>query len=135
MYRLLVSILLLTSSVQADVAVIVHSRNTLALQGPRQVQDIFLGRTRTYPDGRFALPIDQSSPLRQNFYQLLTKRPLEQIDAYWARLLFTGQASPPLRVPDDAAVLQTVRENEGAIGYVDPARVDETVRVLLLLEP
>jgi ABC-type phosphate transport system substrate-binding protein len=128
-------LLLFASAAQADVAVIVHAKNTVAPLSPREVQDIFLGRARTFPDGRYALAIDQTSPLRAEFYQTLTGRPVEQINAYWARLLFTGQASPPLRLPDDESVLKTVRENEGAIGYVDASRVDKTVRQLLLLKP
>ena len=131
----LAALLLPAPAAQADVAVIVNAKNTVAATAPREVQDIFLGRVRTFPDGRFAVAIDQSSPLRAEFYQALTARPVEQINAYWARLLFTGQASPPMRLPDDDAVLKAVRENEGAIGYVDPVRVDKTVRLLLRLKP
>lgn len=127
-------ILLMTPCVQADVAVVVHPNNRLATREPREVQDIFLGRTRVFPGGKFALPVDQDSPLRAEFYQRLTGRPIEQINAYWARLMFTGQASPPLQLPNDAAVMETVRENEGAIGYIDPSQVDRRVRVLLLLK-
>lgn len=92
-----------------------------------------MGRTRIFPNGKFALCIDQSSPLRAEFYQKLTGRPVEQVNAYWARIMFTGQASPPQQLPDDDAVLQTVRDNEGAIGYIDKTRLDNTVRVLLRL--
>lgn len=133
--RLFTALLLLASATQAEVAVIVHATNTVENLSPRQVQDIFLGRTRTFADGRSALPLDQSSQLRAEFYQTLTARPIEQINAYWARLLFTGQASPPPQLPDDAAVLKTVRENDTAIGYVDPKHIDNTVRLLLLLKP
>lgn len=133
MCKRLIPLLMIASSAQAQVAVIANPHNTAATLTAKQVQDIFLGRTRTFPDGRFALPIDQSSTLRAEFYRKLTDRPIEQINAYWARILFTGQASPPLQLPDSAAVLKTVRENEGAIGYVDTARLDSTVRVLLLL--
>ncbi|MFZ2449261.1 MAG: hypothetical protein WAW36_01930 [Methylovulum miyakonense] len=120
---------------QADVAVIAHIKSNFSSLTAKQVQDIFMGRTRIFPNGKFALPIDQSSPLRAEFYEELTGRPVEQINAYWARIMFTGQASPPQRLPDDEAVLQTVRENEGAIGYIDKTRVDGTIRVLLLVQP
>jgi len=133
MKSFLAPLLLLAASAQADLAVIAHPKNNIDRMTPQQVQDIFLGRTRTFPNGRFALPIDQYSPSRAAFYQRLTGRPVEQINAYWARIVFTGQASPPLRLPDDAAVVQTVRENEGAISYIDTIHLDKTVRVLLLL--
>jgi ABC-type phosphate transport system substrate-binding protein len=127
--------LLLALPVRADVAVIINPKNPLAALSRREVQDIFLGRTRAFPDGRSAQPIDQTSPLRGVFYQLLTARPIEQIDAYWARLLFTGQASPPKRVADGDAMLKTVRENEGAIGYIESSQADTSVRLLLVLKP
>jgi ABC-type phosphate transport system substrate-binding protein len=134
MRKLLALLLFLALSAHAEVAVIANPKNALAALTRQEVQDIFMGRTRTFPSGKFALPIDQSSPLRAEFYQLLTGRPVEQINAYWARIMFTGQASPPLQVPDDSAVLKTVQENEGAIGYVDKAQADKTVHVLLLLQ-
>ncbi|MDO9104031.1 MAG: hypothetical protein Q7U57_03615 [Methylovulum sp.] len=109
-------------------------KNNIDTLSTQQVQDIFMGRTRVFPNGKFCLPIDQSSPLRAEFYQKLTARPVEQINAYWARIMFSGQASPPQQLPDDHAVLQTVRENEGAIGYIDKIHVDNSVRVMLLLK-
>jgi len=130
---LILPLLLMVFAVHAEVAVIGNLHNPTEALSAKQVQDIFLGRTRTFPDGRFALPIDQSSDLRGEFYQKLTSRPVEQINAYWARIMFTGQASPPLQLPDDEAVLKVVRENEGAIGYVSKPHVDTTVRVLLQL--
>jgi ABC-type phosphate transport system substrate-binding protein len=120
-------------SAQAELVIIAHIKNNIDALTEKQVQDIFLGHTRLFPNGKFALPIDQSSPLRAEFYEKLTGRPVEQINAYWARIMFTGQASPPQQLPDDKAVLETVRENEGAIGYIDKTLVDNTVRVLLRL--
>ena len=135
MRALLAALLLSAHAVHAEVAVVVNAKNTVAGLSPREVQDLFLGRTRAFPDGRHATPVDQSSPLRAEFYQALTARPVELVNAYWARLVFTGQASPPPRLPDDGAVLKAVRENEGGIGYVNPARLDKSVRLLLLLKP
>lgn len=120
-------------SAQAELAIIVHTKNNIDSLTAQQVQDIFLGRSRIFPNGKFALPIDQSSPLRAEFYEKLSGRPVEQINAYWARIMFTGQASPPQQLPDDKAVLQTVRENEGAIGYIDNTRADKTIRIVLRL--
>lgn len=129
----LLFLVIFTPSAKAELVVIAHLKNNIDSLSAKQVQDIFLGRTHIFPNGRFALPIDQSSSLRAEFYQKLTARPVEQINAYWARILFTGQASPPQQLPDDEAVLQTVRDNEGAIGYIDKTRVNNTIRVLLRL--
>ncbi|MFM8331190.1 MAG: hypothetical protein ACKN9T_05835 [Candidatus Methylumidiphilus sp.] len=135
MARFLASLLLSASVAHADVAVVVNAANSIPAPSPRAVQDIFLGRARAFADGRPAMPIDQSTALRAEFYQALTGRPLEQINAYWARLMFTGQATPPPQVGGDDAVLHTVRGNPAALGYVAPSRVDKSVRLLLLLKP
>lgn len=121
-------------ALRAEILVIGHVKNGIENLTAKQVQDIYLGRGRILPNGKFALPIDQPSPLRAEFYEKLTGRPVEQINAYWARIMFTGQASPPQQLPGDEAVMQTVRENEGAIGYIDKASIDQTVRILLELD-
>jgi ABC-type phosphate transport system substrate-binding protein len=132
-FLLLLLLVMFTPSAQAELVIIVHEKNKIDSLTAQQVQNIFLGRSRIFPNGKFALPIDQSSPLRAEFYEKLSGRPVEQINAYWARIMFTGQASPPQQLPDDKAVLQTVRENEGAIGYIDSKQVDKTIHVVLRL--
>jgi ABC-type phosphate transport system substrate-binding protein len=117
---------------QAEIVVIGSLKNNLQSLNSIQVEDIFMGRTRSLPNGRVALPVDQVS-LRSEFYQKLTLRPIEQINAYWARIMFTGQASPPMVLPSDKAVLAIVNENKDAIGYIDRKSVDSSVRILLIL--
>ncbi len=120
-------------STQAEIVVIGNLKNNLLSLNSIQVEDIFMGRTRSLPNGRFALPVDQST-LRSEFYQKLTARPIEQINAYWARIMFTGQTSPPMILPDDNAVLSMVNENKDAIGYIDRKNINNNnVRILLIL--
>jgi ABC-type phosphate transport system substrate-binding protein len=117
---------------QAEIVVIGNVRNDLLLLNATQVEDIFMGRTRALPNGQTAQPVDQSA-LRPDFYQALTARPIEQINAYWAKITFTGQASPPMILNDDNAVINIINENKDAIGYIDKKHVDSRVRILLIL--
>ena len=50
---------------------------------------------------------------------------MAQINAYWARLSFTGQANPPRRLADKAAIMQVVEKNQDALGYVDNLAPDD----------
>jgi ABC-type phosphate transport system substrate-binding protein len=117
---------------QAEIVVIGSLKNNLQSLNSIQVEDIFMGRTRSLPNGRVAQPVDLVT-LRSEFYQKLTLRPIEQINAYWARIMFTGQASPPMVLPSDKSVLAIINENKDAIGYVDRKSVDSSVRILLIL--
>ena len=49
--------------------------------------------------------------------------------------MFSGQATPPMNLPDSQAVIKVVMENKGAIGYVDSEMVNENdVQVLFHFE-
>lgn len=87
-----------------------------------QVEDIFMGRMRSLSNGRMAVPVDDTD-LRAEFYQKLVFRPIEQIDAYWARISFSGLATAPLQLSDDEDVITKITENKDAVGYVDEKNV------------
>ena len=102
-----------------------------------EVIDIFLGRYRKLPSGRAALPIDvaESSAERARFYQLLVKKSSTEMSSYWARLVFSGQTSPPFQVPDVKTAVELVQSNPNAIAYVDRASVNAHVKVVLEIKP
>ena len=99
--------------------------------------NIFMGRYRKLPSGIVAFPIDLvgTDPIRKRFYNLLVNKEPAEVDAYWARLVFSGQTSPPIQVPDGKTAVQLVAGNRSAIAYVDRKLVDEHVKVVLELEP
>ncbi len=124
------------SAIAADIAVIVNPHNETGSMTRRQVVDLYMGRDRNFPDGDASLPIDQAatSPVRKQFYRQLVNKSVAEVNAYWARLLFTGRASPPRSLANSIEVLRTVRDNRGAIGYIDAELVDDSVKVVFRLE-
>lgn len=97
-----------------------------------EVVDIFLGRYRKLPGGRAALPIDiaEGSIERARFYQLLVKKSPAEMSSYWARLVFSGQTSPPYQVPDAKTALELVQSSPNAIAYMERAAVTGKVKVV-----
>ena len=81
---------------------------------------IFLKKQQRWADGTPVVPVDlaSASPLRSSFSRQVHKRPTSAIEAYWQRLLFTGQGVPPVTLTSDAEVVSYVKKNPGAIGYV-----------------
>jgi ABC-type phosphate transport system substrate-binding protein len=98
-----------------------------------EVTNIFMGRQKRLPSGIVALRIEQNhtSSIRARFYELLLGKDESEINAYWARLLFSGQAQPPQRADSAQEVLKLVASNIGAIGVIDGAFVNPGVRVVL----
>lgn len=91
-----------------------------------QVADVYLGKSQA------ATPLDlpESSPLRAEFYKKATGRDLAQVKSVWSRVVFTGKGQPPKELPDAGAVKKAVAADPKAIGYIDKAAVDGSVKVL-----
>ncbi len=116
----------------ADVVAVVSARSPITTLSRNQLLDIFLGRTNRYPNGTPALPIDQAegSPLRDEFYSKLAGQTAAQIKAYWSKIIFTGRGQPPPTVANDEETKKRIRDNPAAIGYIDRAMVDDSVRIV-----
>lgn len=129
---LLTATLGLSPAAAAEPVVIVHPESGVQSLTRDDVINIFMGRQKRLPSGIAALPVEQAHPTatRARFYQLLVKKDLPDINAYWARLLYSGQAQPPRQADSAEEVLELVAMNRGAIGVLDGARVDRRVRVV-----
>ena len=88
---------LLANIAQADLVVVTHKDNQIIEVTREQVVYLFTGREQNFANGNPAVIIDQASDsrVRIDFYQLLLGKTVAQMNAYWARLLFTGNATPP----------------------------------------
>lgn len=118
---------------QADVVVVMSARSDVATLTPAQVSQIFLAKSSALPGGGRAVPIDQAegAAVRDAFYTRVASRDAAQLRAYWSQLMFTGKAQRPKQVAGDAAVKREVAATAGAIGYIDSASVDASVKVVL----
>ncbi len=116
------------SAQAGGIAVIGHP--AAAPMSKEQVAEVFLGKNQS------ATPLDQpeAAPIRAEFYKAATGKEPSQVKAIWARLTFTGKAQPPKEVADAAAVKKAVAADPKAVGYIDKAAVDDSVKVLLTLE-
>ena len=113
---------------EADVVVIVNRAAELPTK--EQVSDVYLGRSRTFT------PIDRSetSSLRAEFYRKATGRDTAQIKMVWARLVFTGRGLPPRELRSADAVKEAVAADPKAIGYIEKADLDASVKAALILD-
>jgi len=129
---LLLLSIFISTPVFAEILVIGNLGNEVSSLTKKQVQEIFMGRTRTFSNGVRALPLDVTD-LRVEFYEKLTNRPIEQINAYWARLTFSGRSSPPSLKPNQQAVIDAVKNGKGVVAYIEREKVDETQVKLLFV--
>jgi ABC-type phosphate transport system substrate-binding protein len=134
--HLVLNLLTVSAVARADVVVIVNPRSAAATMTAEQVSGIFLGKTPTLPSGATAAMVDQpeGSPIYEQFYRGVSGKTPAQVKAVWSRLTFSGKAVPPVSVASSAEVKKFVAANPDAIGYIDRAAVDATVKVVLRLD-
>jgi hypothetical protein len=116
----------------ADVVAVVSARSAVTALTPAQVANIFLGRVSRFPNGLLAVPIDlrDGSPERDQFYAKIAGKTPAQVKAYWSKIIFTGRGQPPKAVRTDLEVKKFIVANVDAIGYIDAALLDDSVRAL-----
>jgi len=115
-----------------DVVVIVNQKIGVNKMTRDEVINVFLGRNRQLASGVTALPLDLpgSSVERERFYLQLTGKSMNEINAYWARLIFSGKASPPAQVRNQEEAVQMVIDNRSAVAYVARNKVSSSATIV-----
>lgn len=129
---ILSAIVLFCSSAFADRTVIVHP----SYDGPMDaeiISDIFLGKSKSLPNGMSANPLNQTagSDIRIIFDDKILGKSASQLKAYWSKIIFTGKGSPPPELSSGEEVKAKVAADPHAIGYIDKALIDDSVRAVL----
>lgn len=109
----------------AEVAVIVSAKSSASSLTADEISNIYLGKSTTMK------PVDNSTPVRSQFYSKVAGKDEAQVKAIWSKLVFTGKATPPKALPSNADVVKAVAADPNAIGYVEKSAVDDTVKVVL----
>lgn len=116
------------------------SKSPLVRLSREEVVNIYMGGYRRLPDGSTAHPLNLApdSLTRGAFYRLLVNKSPADINAYWARLVFSGRTAPPEQEKDAASMLERLDKDASAVGYLDRRQLPRTgataaVRILFTL--
>ncbi len=114
-----------------DFALIVNQANPESSLSQAEAKSIFLGKKTSWPSGVAVLPVlQEGSPVHQGFTKAIVGKSPRQFSNYWKKALFTGTGITPRSLNGDSEVMAFVAANEGAIGYVSAAAVDDSVKRL-----
>lgn len=115
----------------AEQSVIVHPDNNSTTTA-KDIKRLYLAKMKSFPGGSLALPLNHkdASDARKTFDKKLVKKSPSQMKSYWAKLVFTGKATPLKQVDNDDDILELVSINPSAIGYIDSSKVTDKVKVI-----
>jgi ABC-type phosphate transport system substrate-binding protein len=129
---LFVALVLSTYYAQAEIVVVMSAKSSVSNLSEDNVSGLFLGKTTTLPDGNHVVPVEQveGQAPREEFHREVTGKSLSQLNAYWAKMVFSGKGNPPMEVANNAEVLKLIAANPDMIGYVEKSALDRTVKVV-----
>lgn len=137
---LVVSLLLLLCvtpmAANADIIVVVHKDMPIESISRVELKQIYLGRLNTLPGTQHHIqPLDQNerSKVFKDFYANVIGFEGVKLQRYRARFLFSGKGRLPETVESSQAILNRVKKDPTAIGYVDVDITDAAVKEIFRL--
>ena len=94
------------------------------------LKDVFTGASTSLGGGSVTPILLKAGPAHDEFLSAYVGKNDTAFRAGWRILVFSGQATMPKSLDSEAAVVEYVAHNAGAIGYVGKATPHEGVKVL-----
>lgn len=119
-----------------EVDLVVSSANKVNALSLDDARKIFKGDKRVWPEGSHitVLMLPHGRPERMAVLRGIYNMSETDYSRYFLEAIFTGRlAAPPKEVGSPVQMKQFLAANPGAIGYLDKADVDGTVRIVLKL--
>ena len=130
-FLLVASASIFVSQAKAQVVVIANPSVKASSVSKSDLKDVFTGAATALPGGGNVVPILlKAGTVHEEFLQAYIGKNDTAYRAGWRSLVFSGQASMPKSLDGDAAVVEFVAHNAGAIGYIGKATPHDGVKVL-----
>ena len=116
---------------QAQAIIIANPSVKSADVSKGDLRDVFTGGSSSLKDGSKVTPVLlKQGGVHDEFLAEYIGKTDTAFRAGWRSLVFSGQASMPKSLDSEAAVVEFVAHNAGAIGYISKATPPEGVKVL-----
>lgn len=124
--------ILFSNAAFAELAIIVHPDLDTGVVDTQNVRKLFLGDRQAFPSGQHATPFNHTadSPDRKQFFALVLSMPEKAHKRHWKRKIAVGAGHSPTELGSHDAVLKSIANTPGSIGYIDATKVDDSVKVL-----
>jgi hypothetical protein len=136
MKKLLVALLLVASAsifvvqAKAQVVVIANPSVKATAVSKNDLKDVFTGASTSLGGSNVVPILLKAGTAHEEFLQAYIGKNDTAYRAGWRSLVFSGQATMPKSLDGDAAVVEFVAHNAGAVGYIGKATPHEGVKVL-----
>jgi len=130
-----IALLLFSTSLNAQVSVVVGKSSPHNKLSADEVKNIFTLSKTVWSSGSKIKLADQSkTSASKKFYGDFIGMKESKVKSTQLKAVLTGKAPKPIRCSDDAAVKKAVNSNVNAIGFIESSNVDDSVKVLFVID-
>jgi len=117
------------------IAVIVNPASKDSQINIKTVRKIFLGKSSQTDTGATIVAVDQKeSNLKELFYKKVTRKTPVKLKLYWTKKVMSGKGVKLQVVGNDDKVLEYVASHIDSISFISKEKVNDSVKVLLLVD-
>ena len=136
--KTLIFLLVLTLSCPtfSKIYVVTNADAPITNLSKKELRDLYLGRTKSFPNGEYAKVIDRqgNEELRTKFFKTVCNMSPRKVDAFWAKLVFSGRMHPLEKMEADAEVLNSLKDDKYALAFVSSAPVHANLKIVMVIE-
>lgn len=120
-----------------NVVLIVSQKNPLDSLTTKELQDYFMKKDRTWPNGNAVRFFDHrdDNKIRKVFLDKYIKKTSREVELYWiGEKIYTGHIAP-IQITSDSMMVKMVSRFPGGIGYVSKKfPLPKTVKIITVKE-
>lgn len=114
-----------------EIAIISHPADGITEISAEDLKSVFLGTKLSIKDSNRIRPVlMKGGPAHEVFLKEYLGKSDFALQTFYRSLVFSGQGMFPKTVGSDAEVISYVAKTRGAIGYIDAAAVNTSVKTL-----
>ena len=120
------------AAAEPSFVVVVNKANPVKSLTVVELRRIFMKQTRMWPHAESMVPVDwdATSEIREAFSRQVLNRSVREMAEFWVQQSITQGLAPPSTQKSSRAVLRFVASVAGAISYVPPSDVDDSVNTV-----
>jgi hypothetical protein len=119
------------ASAFAEPVAVVSSKSAIGAASKDDVGNLFLGKANALGGAAaVAVALKEGNATRDAFYTKFAGKSSDQAKAVISKQVFTGKAQPLKEVASDADIKSALAGDPTAVGMIDSASVDGTVKVI-----
>ncbi len=136
---LLLAVWTVSPALAAEYAVVVHKESKVKRLSAAELKKIFRGELLTWPAGmdgsegeKIKVTAQRGGKGHKAFLKEIVDMSPREFALYWKRITFTGSGTPVKILKNNEKVKAFIRQNPEAIGYIDAAAMDDTVKKIVV---